>query len=49
MLFTADPIPAAQALNLGVINYVKAADEIDAFVGSAITKRIAENVRWRSR
>lgn len=32
MLFTAQPIPAAQALNLGVINYIKPADEIEAFV-----------------
>ena len=32
MLFTARPIPTAQALNLGVINYIKPADEIEAFV-----------------
>ena len=32
MLFTAQPIPAMQALNLGVINYIKPADEIDGFV-----------------
>lgn len=32
MLFTAQPIPAAQALNLGVINYIKPATEIVAFV-----------------
>ncbi|MDG4555078.1 MAG: methylmalonyl-CoA decarboxylase [Candidatus Competibacter sp.] len=32
MLFTAQPIPASQALNLGVINYIKPAPEIDAFV-----------------
>jgi methylmalonyl-CoA decarboxylase len=32
MLFTAQPIPAAQALNLGVINYIKPADEIERFV-----------------
>ncbi|MBL8259537.1 MAG: methylmalonyl-CoA decarboxylase [Candidatus Competibacteraceae bacterium] len=32
MLFTAQPIPAAQALNLGVINYIKPVDEIEAFV-----------------
>lgn len=32
MLFTAQPIPSTQALNLGVINYVKPADEIEAFV-----------------
>lgn len=32
MLFTAQPIPAAQALNLGVINHIKPPDEIEAFV-----------------
>jgi methylmalonyl-CoA decarboxylase len=32
MLFTAQPIPAAQALNLGIINYVKPPEEIEAFV-----------------
>ena len=32
MLFTAQPIPAAQALNLGVVNYIKPAEEIEAFV-----------------
>lgn len=32
MLFTAQPIPASQALNLGVINYIKTAEEIDGFV-----------------
>ena len=32
MLFTAQPIPVAQALNLGVVNYVKPTDEIDPFV-----------------
>ena len=32
MLFTAQPIPSAQAFNLGVINYIKSADEIEAFV-----------------
>lgn len=32
MLFTAQPISAAQALNLGVINYIKPAAEIEAFV-----------------
>lgn len=32
MLFTAQPIPASQALNLGVINYIKPADQIEAFV-----------------
>jgi len=32
MLFTAKPIPAGQALNLGIINYIKPASEIEAFV-----------------
>ncbi len=32
MLFTAQPIPASQALNLGIINYIRPADEIEAFV-----------------
>jgi methylmalonyl-CoA decarboxylase len=32
MLFTARPIPAVRALDLGVINYIKPADEIEAFV-----------------
>jgi methylmalonyl-CoA decarboxylase len=32
MLFTAAPIPASQALNLGIINYIKMADEIEDFV-----------------
>ncbi len=32
MLFTAQPIPATQALNLGMINYIKPADEIEDFV-----------------
>ena len=32
MLFTAQPIPAEQAFNLGIINYVKPADEIETFV-----------------
>jgi methylmalonyl-CoA decarboxylase len=40
MLFTAQPIPAAQALNLGVINYIKSVDEIEAFVYA-----LAEHVR----
>lgn len=34
MLFTAQPIPASQALNLGMINYIKDADEIEEFVYS---------------
>jgi methylmalonyl-CoA decarboxylase len=32
MLFTAQPIPASQALNLGVINHIKPAEEITGFV-----------------
>ena len=32
MLFTAQPIPAEQAFNLGIVNYVKSADEIESFV-----------------
>ena len=32
MLFTAQPIPTSQALNLGVINYIKPAEEIETFV-----------------
>jgi methylmalonyl-CoA decarboxylase len=32
MLFTAQPIPTSQALNLGVINYIKPAEEIESFV-----------------
>lgn len=32
MLFTGQPIPATQALNLGIINYIKPAEEIDGFV-----------------
>lgn len=32
MLFTAQPIPASQALNLGIINYIRPGDEIDGFV-----------------
>lgn len=34
MLFTAQPIPAQQALNLGIINYIRSAEEIEAFVFS---------------
>jgi methylmalonyl-CoA decarboxylase len=32
MLFTAQPIPASQALNLGVINHIRPAEEIEPFV-----------------
>ncbi len=42
MLFTAQPIPASQALNLGVINYIKAADEIEQFVYS-FARKIIDN------
>jgi methylmalonyl-CoA decarboxylase len=42
MLFTAAPIPASQALNLGIINYIKPADEIEAFVDQ-MARRIAVN------
>ena len=42
MLFTAQPIPASQALNLGIVNYVKPSDEIDAFAYS-IARRIVAN------
>ena len=42
MLFTAQPIPASQALNLGVINYIKPATEIEAFV-HGLAGQIAAN------
>src|SRR5512134_2647308 len=42
MLFTAEPIPASQALNLGIINHIKAADEIEDFVYQ-MARRIAAN------
>ena len=42
MLFTAQPLPADQALNLGMINYIKPADEIEAFVYEMAT-RIGQN------
>ena len=42
MLFTAQPIPAEQALNLGIINYIQPATEIEAFV-LAMTERISAN------
>ena len=41
MLFTAQPIPTAQALNLGVINYIKPADEIESFVYGLATQIVA--------
>jgi methylmalonyl-CoA decarboxylase len=42
MLFTAQPIPVSQALNLGIINYVRPADEIDAFV-YGLARKIVTN------
>jgi methylmalonyl-CoA decarboxylase len=42
MLFTAEPIPASQALNLGIINHIKAADQIEDFVDQ-MARRIAAN------
>ena len=32
MLFTAQPIPASQALNLGIINHIRPSEEIESFV-----------------
>lgn len=43
MLFTAQPIPVAQALNLGMVNYVKPTDEIDAFVNGLATNIVANS------
>ncbi|MCB1920369.1 MAG: methylmalonyl-CoA decarboxylase [Candidatus Competibacteraceae bacterium] len=42
MLFTAQPIPASQALNLGIINYIKPSEEIESFV-YALAAHIAAN------
>jgi methylmalonyl-CoA decarboxylase len=42
MLFTAQPLPAEQALNLGIINYIKPNDEIESFVFD-MAQRIANN------
>ncbi len=42
MLFTAQPLPSDQAFNLGIVNYVKPAGEIEAFVMD-IANRIATN------
>ena len=42
MLFTAEPIPASQALNLGIINHIKGTDEIEDFVYQ-MARRIAGN------
>ena len=43
MLFTAQPIPVAQALNLGVVNYVRPADAIEPFVYSLAEKIVANS------
>ena len=42
MLFTAQPLPAEQALNLGMINYIKSSDEIETFVYE-MAARIGQN------
>jgi methylmalonyl-CoA decarboxylase len=42
MLFTAQPIPATQALNLGVINHLRSAEDIEDFV-YGIAAEIAAN------
>jgi methylmalonyl-CoA decarboxylase len=42
MLFTAQPIPAAQAQNLGIVNYIRPADEIEQFV-YAMARQICAN------
>lgn len=42
MLFTAQPIPASQALNLGMINYVKPAEEIEPFT-LGVARNIVQN------
>ena len=42
MLFTAQPISASRAFDLGIINYVKSTDEIDDFV-SGLTDQIINN------
>ena len=39
MLFTAQPLPADQALNLGIINYIKANDEIGRVENALIAER----------
>lgn len=43
MLFTAQPIPIAQALNLGMINYIKSKQEIEDFVYSIATQIVANS------
>ncbi len=42
MLFTAQPLPAEQAFNLGIINYIKPNDEIESFVLD-MARRIGNN------
>ena len=42
MLFTAQPLPADQAFNLGIINYIKTAEEITPFVMD-MAERIGHN------
>lgn len=42
MLFTAQPIPATQALNLGMINYIQPTEEIEAFT-MGIARHIVQN------
>ena len=42
MLFTAQPIPATQALNLGIVNYLQPADKIEPFVYQ-LTAQICRN------
>ncbi len=43
MLFTAQPIPVAQALNLGVVNYVRPADQIETFVYALAAQMVANS------
>lgn len=43
MLFTAQPISTTQALNLGVINYIKSPEEIDAFVYGLAARVVANS------
>lgn len=43
MLFTALPIPATQALNLGIINYIKPASEIENFVNELANQVLANS------
>lgn len=42
MLFTAQPLPIAQAHNFGMVNYIVPGEEIDAFVGT-MAAQIAAN------